>query len=45
MSQSSFSFVTDQFVADSDDVVDEVKISPPEEQSPDKFLDEGKCFK
>ena len=44
MSQSPISFVADQFVDDidvSDNVVDEVKISPPEDKSP-KLIDEGK---
>ena len=42
MSQSPISFVTDQFVAERDEVVDEVKISPPEDEIPDQFMDKGK---
>ena len=47
MSQSpSFvtSFVTNQFVGDSDPIVDEVRISPPEDETPDQFIDKGKWF-
>ena len=44
MSQPPIDFVTNQFIDDidvSDDVVDEVKIPPPEDESP-KLIDEGK---
>ena len=36
------SFVTNQFVGDSDPIVDEVRISPPEDETPDQFIDKGK---
>ena len=45
VSQSPISFVTNQFVGDSDHIVDEVKISPPEDETPDQFIDKGKRFK
>lgn len=39
---SPVSFVTNQFVDDSDHIVDDVKISPPEDETPDQFIGKGK---